>query len=456
MTEIHAVLKNQRAFFNSGQTKEISFRIKQLGLLKHAVVQNENKILKALYQDLGKSPYEAYLTEVGIVREEIGHIAGKVRAWARPKRVRTPFYHLPAVSHIYPEPYGLALIISPWNYPFQLAVAPLAAAIAAGNCAIMKPSEFSPYTSQAIADLVESIFDPAYITVVTGGVEVSTALLAENFNYIFFTGSPGVGKIVMAAAAAHLTPVTLELGGKSPCIVEPDANLGVAARRIVSGKFINTGQTCIAPDYLLVHQSIKEPLVDRMIQCIEQFYGVPPMNSPNYPKIVNRHHFDRLMSLTKGARIMYGGESDLARLTISPTLLDVSDMPLPVMREEIFGPILPVLEYGELREAINVVSSHPNPLALYLFSENRQTVDRVLKQISFGGGCINDTLIHLATPYMPFGGVGGSGMGGYHGKFGFDTFSHHKSVIQKSTRVDFPFRYPAFYNYMKLLKTILR
>ncbi|MFZ2807852.1 MAG: aldehyde dehydrogenase [Desulfosalsimonadaceae bacterium] len=456
MTEIHMVLKNQQAFFNSGQTKEVSFRIKQLKLLKHAIVRNEEKILQALHEDLGKSPYEGYLTEVGIVREEIGYMAKKVGAWATPKRVRTPFYHFPAVSHIYPEPFGVALIISPWNYPFQLTLAPLAAAMAAGNCAVVKPSEFSPHTSQVMADLIESIFDPAYITVVPGDVDVSKALLAEKFNYIFFTGSPGVGKSVMAAAAEHLTPVTLELGGKSPCIVEKDANIPLAARRIVSGKFINAGQTCIAPDYLMVHQSVKEQLVDRMIQCIEKFYGTQPMNSPNYPRIVNRNHFDRLVGLTKGARIMYGGESDPERLTIAPTLLDVADVSLPVMQEEIFGPVLPVLEYEDISEVITAVTNRPKPLSLYLFSENQQTVDRVLKQVSFGGGCINDTLIHLATPYMPFGGVGGSGMGGYHGKFGFDTFSHHKSIMKQSTRVDFPFRYPTFYKYLKLLKTVLR
>lgn len=450
------MIENQQQFFASGQTKDISYRIKQLNILKHAIMENEEKIFDALYADLRKAPYEAYLTEVGIILDEIRHMVKKVRAWARPKRVHTPIYHFPAASHIHPEPYGVALIIAPWNYPFQLIIAPLVAAMAAGNCAVLKPSEFSPHTSQVITELFETYFDANYISVVTGDVEVSKALLAEKFDYIFFTGSPGVGKVIMEAAAKHLIPVTLELGGKSPCIVDADANISLAAKRIVSGKFINAGQTCIAPDYLLVHQSVKEPLVDHIITYIEKFYGNRPKESPDYPKIINQTHFDRLLGLTKDATIMCGGDSNPDQLIIAPTLLSDVGWSHPSMQEEIFGPILPVMEYDNLSEAIQKINDRPKPLALYLFSTNQNSIDSVLKQTSFGGGCINDTLIHFATPNLPFGGVGNSGMGGYHGKFGFDTFSHRKSVMRNTVRFDFPFRYPTFYKHLKLLKTVLR
>ena len=456
MTDFNTMLENQRRFFRSGRTKDISFRIKQLNILKHAIVENEEKIEQALYEDLRKAPYEAYLTEIGIVLDEIRHMAKKVRKWARPKRVSTPIYHFPAGSYIYPEPYGLALIISPWNYPFQLAVAPLIAAMAAGNCAVIKPSELSPHTSQVLFELIENYFDPGYISVVTGDADASKALLAEKFDYIFFTGSPGVGKIIMKAAANHLTPVTLELGGKSPCIVDADANVNLAAKRIVSGKFINAGQTCIAPDYLFVHQSVKEPLVDQMITYIEKFFGARSMENKNYPKIINQHHFERLTALTKDATIMCGGDSDPDQQVIAPTLLSNVGWSHPSMQAEIFGPILPVLEYDNLSEAIEKINDRPKPLALYLFSTNQNSIDRVLKETSFGGGCVNDTLIHFATPYLPFGGVGTSGMGSYHGKFGFDTFSHRKSVMKNTVRFDFPFRYPTFYKHIKLLKTVLR
>jgi aldehyde dehydrogenase (NAD+) len=456
MTEIQTMMENQRAFYNSGQTKDISFRIKQLKILKHAIEENEEKILHALHEDLRKSPYEAYLTEVGIVRDELRHMVKKVQKWARPKRVRTPVYHLPAASYIYPEPYGLALIISPWNYPFQLAVAPLAAAMAAGNCAVIKPSEFSANTSHVLAKIFEIYFDPSYISVITGDADVSTALLAEKFDYVFFTGSPAVGKIVMTAAANHLTPITLELGGKSPCIVDADTNIDLAAKRIVSGKFINAGQTCIAPDYLMVHQSVKEPLVDRIIHYIQKFYGTKPGQSPDYPKIINKKHFDRLLGLTKDATIMCGGDADPDLLIISPTLISNVDWDHPSMQEEIFGPVLPVMGFDNLPNAIARINDWPKPLALYIFSNDQKSIDTVLKKVSFGGGCINDTLIHFATPNLPFGGVGNSGMGGYHGKFGFDTFSHRKSVMRSTVRFDFPFRYPTFYKHLKLLKIVLK
>jgi aldehyde dehydrogenase (NAD+) len=456
MTEIRSMMENHRMFFSSGQTKKTAFRIKQLKILKHAVEENESRILDALNADLRKSPYEAYLTEVGIVKDELRHMIKKVGKWARPRRVGTPIYHFPASSHIYPEPYGIALIIAPWNYPFQLAVAPLAAALAAGNCAVVKPSEFSEHTSQVLAELAETYFDPSYVSVVTGDVEVSTALLAQKFDYIFFTGSPGVGKVVMRAAAEHLTPVTLELGGKSPCIVDRDANIELAAKRIVSGKFINAGQTCIAPDYLMVHQSVKDLLVDRMIHYIERFYGAFPAESPDYPKIINQKHFERLQGLTKNATIMCGGGGDVAGQILAPTLISDVDWDHPSMQEEIFGPVLPVLEYAHLSDAAARINERPRPLALYMFSNDQKNIDAILSDVSFGGGCINDTLIHFATPNLPFGGVGNSGMGAYHGKFGFDAFSHQKGVMRNTVKFDFPFRYPPFFKHLKLLKTVLR
>lgn len=456
MTEIRSMMENQRAFYNAGQTKEISFRVRHLKILKHAIEENEKRILDALHEDLRKSPYEAYLTEVGIVRDEIRHTIKKVRKWSRVKRVRTPMYHFPAASYIYPEPYGMALIIAPWNYPFQLAVAPLVAAMAAGNCAVVKPSEFSEHTSLVLAQLFEKYFDPSYIAVITGDAEVSTALLAQKFDYIFFTGSPAVGKIVARAASEHLTPVTLELGGKSPCIVDKESHIELAAKRIVSGKFINAGQTCIAPDYLMVHESVKEPLVDRMIHYIEKFYGSVPKECPDYPKIINQKHFERLLGLTKNATIMCGEEADPEQMIIPPTLISDVDWDHPSMQEEIFGPVLPVMEYTDLSDVIARIKKRPKPLALYMFSDDGRSIDAVLKNISFGGGCVNDTLIHFATPHLPFGGVGNSGMGAYHGKYGFDTFSHFKSVMRNTVKFDFPFRYPTFYRYLKLLKMVLR
>lgn len=456
MKDVGEIVTAQRTFFNSGKTGDVSFRTRQLGILQHAVKENEKTIIDALYADLRKTPYEAYLTEVGIVLEDLRFCMKKTARWAKPRRVRTPFYHLPASSWIYPEPYGLALIIAPWNYPFQLAMTPLAAAISAGNCAVIKPSEFSAHTSEVIADLAGRYFDPAHIAAVTGGVEASTALLAEKFDKIFFTGSPNVGRIVMTAAARHLTPVTLELGGKSPCIVESDADIPLSAKRIVSGKFINAGQTCIAPDYLMVHHSVRDRLIDEIKKYIERFFGENPGNSPEYPRIINGRHLERLVGLMSGTTLICGGDYDPQTLFLSPTLVTDVDMSHPVMQEEIFGPILPVISYNGIAEVIDMVNSRPKPLALYLFTGDSRTAETVLKRVSFGGGCVNDTLIHFATPYLPFGGVGNSGMGSYHGRFGFDAFTHYKGVMKNTFMIDFPFRYPPFFKYIKLLKKVLR
>ncbi len=450
------LVNDQRKFFSKGYTKNISFRRRQLGILRHAIEQNETRILDALARDLGKTHYEGYLTEVGIVLDEIRHNLKHVARWARPKRVKTPIYHFPAVSTVHPEPYGMALILSPWNYPFQLAVTPLIGAIAAGNCAIIKPSEFASHTSEVLADLFAHYFDPAHVAVVTGDVSVSKALLSQKFDCIFFTGSTGVGRQVMAAAAEHLTPVTLELGGKSPTIVAADAGLDSAAKKIAGGKFLNAGQTCIAPDYLLAHHSIKDELINKIKHHLVSFFGDNPQDSLDYPRIINDRHFDRISGLMEGADIVWGGQTDRAVLYISPTLVDNVAWDHPLMQEEIFGPILPVIGYDDLNDAIEKVKSRAKPLALYLFTKNEQVQKRVLRELSFGGGCINDTLLHFATPYLPFGGVGPSGMGSYHGRAGFDTFSHRKSILKNVSPIDNPFRFPPYMKTLNLIKKILR
>ena len=443
-SDIKKLLDNQKKYFDDGQTKDIAFRKDRLQDLYTILHDNEKKILGALKQDLSKSAYEGYMTEFGLTLHEIRLVLKKLPRWAKPRRVRTHWLQLPASSAIYPEPYGISLIISPWNYPCLLTMAPLIGSMAAGNCSVIKPSEYTPYTSAVIAEIISSRFDSAYIAVVEGDAQTSRELLAEPFDYIFFTGSPGVGKIVMAAAARHLTPVTLELGGKSPCIIDHGVDLDRTARRIVSGKFINAGQTCIAPDYLLVHQALKAGLIKRLQHYIRHFYGDDPGHSPDYPRIVNEKHFDRLEQFLSSGNIICGGQTDRRDLYIAPTLLDGISWEDPVMQEEIFGPLLPVMTYDDLSEAVLKIKKLPRPLALYLFSNNRQNTQRVLGEISFGGGCINDTLLHFANPHLPFGGVGSSGIGSYHGKASFETFSHKKSVLKKPLRIDTPLRYPPF------------
>jgi len=455
MEDVETVLAQQKTYFNSGKTRNVSFRRLQLEILRHAIEQYEDRILEALRGDLGKSAYEGYLTEVGIVLEEIRHTRRHLARWARPRRVRTPYYHFPAVSKIHPEPYGSVLVISPWNYPFQLAIAPMAGAISAGNCAVIKPSEFAPRTAEVIADMIAGYFDPGFVTVVTGDVEASKALLDQPFDYIFFTGSTEVGRQVMSAAARRPTPVTLELGGKSPTIVTADADIDSAARKIASGKFINAGQTCIAPDYVVAHRSVKDALVDRIGAHVEIFFGENPRESTDYPRIVNSRHFDRLSGLMEGAEIAWGGRTDRDSLYIAPTLADNVSWDHPLMRDEIFGPILPVLTYDRLTEVIEQIRSRPKPLALYLFARNGGDEKRVVNELSYGGGCINDTLIHLATPYLPFGGVGASGMGRYHGKASFDTFSHEKSILKNLSPIDNPFRFPPYMKTLRLVKKFI-
>lgn len=456
MLDIKSLLQEQRAFFNSGQTRAVGFRAKQLESLHRAVVQNEAGISDALASDLSKSRYEGYLTEVGIVLDEIRFAQKHLKRWSRPVRVRTPFYHWPASSYIYPEPYGIALIMAPWNYPFQLMVSPLIGSICAGNCSVLKPSEYAPRTSHVLSELIGRHFQREYITVVEGEADTGRSLLEEPVDYIFFTGSTAVGKMVMQAAARHLTPLTLELGGKSPCIVDRDVNPQRAAKRIVSGKFINAGQTCIAPDYLLVQRSRKDELLDLMVAAVHQFYGDDPQQSRDYPRIINRKHFQRLQGLLQNVDIKAGGRTDESDLYIAPTIVDHVDWTDPIMQEEIFGPILPVITYDDLADVMTRLKDLPKPLAFYIFSNNRLLCEKVIAESSFGGGCVNDTLLHFATPYLPFGGIGSSGLGRCHGKAGFDAFSNPKGILKKSLFVDLPLRYPPYRGKLKFLKKVLR
>ena len=438
------------------QTPAVQERIRLLNDLKAAIKHHEKDILQALAHDLHKSEQEAYTTEIGMVYEEINHTVKHLHKWAKPSRVKTPLTHIGSKSMIIKEPYGSVLIIAPWNYPFQLALSPLVGAISAGNAVTLKPSELTPHVSNVIGTIVERVFQEDLAAVVEGGVDVSTALLKLPFDYIFFTGSVAVGKVVMEAAAKHLTPVTLELGGKSPCIVMPDADIKLAAKRITFGKFTNAGQTCIAPDYLLVHESIKEDLLREMDTCIRDFYGDQPETNPHFGKNVSRRHFDRLSQFLSNGTIVTGGQRNEQELKIAPTILDHITWEDPVMQEEIFGPILPVMTFDSLHEAADMVKARPKPLALYLFTTNKETEAYILDNLSFGGGCINDTLMHVATPYLPFGGVGESGIGRYHGKESFFTFTHEKSVLRQTNRFDLSFRYPNAKNGLDIVRKFLK
>ncbi|MEQ2525312.1 aldehyde dehydrogenase [Robertmurraya yapensis] len=450
------LVSKQRDFFHTDRTKEISFRIQALETLRKAIKEREQEFIESLKQDLNKSEFDAYSTEIGIVLEEIRFTLKHLSKWAKPRRVKTPVTHIGSKSYIYPEPYGVTLIIAPWNYPFQLAIAPLIGAIAAGNCAVLKPSELTPKTSHVMAKLIKENFPEEFIKVIEGGVETSEALLKEKFDYIFFTGSVPVGKIIMEAASKHLTPVTLELGGKSPCIVHEGANVKIAAKRIAWGKFMNAGQTCIAPDYLFVHQSIKEEFLSQLKVAVAELYGDAPLENENFTKIVSERHFNRLQSFLKNGTVFIGGETLPEQLKMVPTVLTDISWDDAIMEDEIFGPILPVLEYDDLAGIIDEINNHPKPLALYLFTESETVQSYVLNRVSFGGGCINDTVYHITSPYLPFGGVGSSGTGAYHGKGSFDTFSHEKSVLKQTTLFDIPLRYPNFKDGLKYIKLFFK
>ncbi|MCD7034255.1 aldehyde dehydrogenase [Metabacillus sp. GX 13764] len=424
----------QQSFFRSGKTKDLTFRMEMLTKLKDLVSSHEQDIIDALKADLNKPEAEAKRAEAGLVLGEINFMMENLSSWAARKEAKTPASHAGAVSFIVPEPYGSALIIAPWNYPFQLAVNPLVGAIAAGNCAVLKPSELTPHTSRLLAKMINENFPEEYLHVVEGEVETSTALLKEKFDYIFFTGSTGVGRIVAEAAAKHLTPVTLELGGKSPVIVSEDADLDEAAARIVRGKFANAGQTCVAPDYILAHRNVKDQLIAKLKEAVTETYGENISENPDFPHVVSERHFDRLQKFLGNGKLVLGGYSDKAQLFIEPAILDGITWEDPVMQDEIFGPILPVLVFDELPEAIESIVKRPKPLALYLFSDDEAVQDEVLNTISFGGGAINDTISHMTSHYLPFGGVGDSGMGAYHGQASFDTFTHFKSMLKRPAK----------------------
>ena len=454
--DVSRLVERQRDFFKTGATRDINFRERQLHSLGKTVSGSRSQILKALKEDMGKPAFEAYVAEISQVLHNVSYAAKRVRSWARPRRVRTPSYLFPASSHVYPEPFGVVLVIAPWNYPMDLALSPMIGAIAAGNCVVVKPSEIAPNTSTVVAKIISETFEPSFVTAVEGGTEVARALLAQRFDYILYTGGGVVGRLVMQAASKHLTPVTLELGGKSPCIVEPDVNLEHAARRIAWGKYFNAGQTCIAPDYLLVHKAIKQELLDTVIECVKTFYGDDPATSPDYARIVSDKHFKRVSDLMGAGDQLLGGESDASSRYIAPTIVDGVSADDTIMQDEIFGPLLPVLEYGELGEAIDFVNSRPKPLALYFFSRDRRKQERVISETSAGGCCINDTMVHYSNSYLPFGGVGDSGFGKYHGKWSFDTFSNMKAVVKRKFLLDVYVRYPPYLRSQKLLQRLLR
>jgi len=433
------LLSLQRAFFLSGKTKSYAFRMKQLTLLYETVNQYENEIIEALYQDLGKSSFEAYLTEIGVVKKEIKDMKRYLKHYMKPQKVQQGIALFKAKSMVYQEPYGTVLIVAPWNYPFQLAIAPLIGSIAAGNTAVIKVSEYATHTEKILEKMIKNTFNEEYIKVVTGGVRESQELLGEHFDYIFFTGSPAVGKIVMKHASEHLTPVTLELGGKSPAIIEDVKDITLISKRIAYGKFINAGQTCIAPDYIWVKEELKDSLIQGLKEAITLFFGDDPINHEDYPKIINQKHHDRLIHLIEDKKVVYGGNYNEQK--ISPTLCDGVSWEDKIMQEEIFGPILPIMTYQNIDEVIKTLKKKDKPLALYLFTEQKSIKKKVVHELSFGGATINDTLMHFVNENLPFGGVGNSGMGAYHGKHSFYTFSHSKGVVDRSTQIDVSIRY---------------
>lgn len=458
MTIIRDKFNNSKAFFNTHKTKNLKFRKQQLKLLSKNIKNHENELLDALYKDLGKSKVEAYATEIGMLLKSIKLMRKELKNWSKTKQTDTPLYLFPTKSYIKKEPYGTVLIIGPFNYPVQLVFEPLIGAIAAGNTAIVKPSELTPHVAIVIRDIIEDTFDETYVSVVEGGIEETQTLLSLPFDYIFFTGSEKVGKIVYEAAARKLIPVTLELGGKSPVIVDDTANIKVASERISFGKFTNAGQTCVAPDYILVQRKVKNDLIKALKKTITEFYGENIEKSPDFGRIVNQKHFNRLNDLLQIHKdnVVFGGNSSKEDLYIEPTLLDNITNDNKIMKEEIFGPILPIITYDNFDEVLEIIQSKSKPLSLYLFSEDENMTHRVVEELSFGGGAINDTLMHLANPNLPFGGIGSSGIGQYHGKYSFDTFSHMKSYTFKSTRLESSLFFPPYKGKFKYIKTFFK
>ena len=455
-SKIEHLFDKQKQFFFSGETIPYSFRINALKGLKAAILKYEDEIYDALWKDLHKSKFEAYASEIGFVLEELSFHIKKLKKWMKPKRVSSGMTMFPASTYNYYEPLGKVLIIAPWNYPFQLLIAPLVGAISAGNTAILKPSEYSGFTARVIEKIIKATFPEQYIKVFLGDAKVSQTLLKLKFDHIFFTGSPRIGKIVMKSAAEHMTPVTLELGGKSPCIVDDTAKLKLAATRIMWGKLLNAGQTCIAPDYLLVQRSVKDKLLPLLVASINKFYGKNPKQSPDFPRIISKPNMERLSTLIEGADVYYGGEMDIEENYFQPTILDNVSFNDPVMKQEIFGPVLPVITYDNIEEAVEKVNGQPKPLALYLFSENSKLQKQILERVPAGGVSINDTLMHIVNNKVPFGGVGNSGMGGYHGFHSFKLFSNAKPFVKRGTWMDIPIRYAPYGNKLGIIKKLMR
>lgn len=449
------ITDEQKSFFFAGATKEISFRVKQLKILRKAIESAEAEILKALRLDLGRSETESYVSEIASILKEINFALKNVKKWNKPKKARTPFMLFPASSYIYQEPYGRVLIIGPWNYPFELLFMPLIGSITAGNCSVVKPSEMAPNCSRVIASTIKKNFDQSYIAVAEGGAAETQALLEQRFDYIFFTGGTRVGKIIMESAAKHLTPITLELGGKCPCIVDKEIDMKTTARRIAWGKFFNAGQTCVAPDYLLVHKFVKNELLKNIKTVIKEFYGEDSSRSKDYGRIINERHFSRLSELLNEGNVIIGGNVNKNNLYIAPTVIDNISWNSKIMEDEIFGPILPVIEYENLDEIISILYKKPKPLALYFFSKDKYKQEKILKQTSSGGVSINDTMAHIENTNLPFGGVGDSGVGAYHGKASFDTFSRNKSVVKRSF-FENKMKYPPYKTPLKYLKKVMR
>jgi len=447
------IIKKQKGYFETGQTKDVNFRIEKLRQLRTAIIENEKLISTALFNDLKKSPTESYTSEIGAIIEEINFALKNIKKWTKNKKTKTPLILASSTSYIVSEPYGICLIIGAWNYPFALSLCPLIGTIAAGNCCVIKPSEIAEHSSKIIAKIIKETFSEEYIAVIEGNATTATKLLEQKFDYIFFTGGVEIGKVVAQAAAKNLIPVTLELGGKSPCIVEKTANLEIAAKRIVWGKYLNAGQTCIAPDYILVDNSIKPQLIFALKKAIKKFYGENQKISKDYPRIINKKHFERLEKLLQG-NIVFGGDIDKKNLYISPTIIENIKWEDDIMKEEIFGPIIPIISYESLDDVIKKINSREKPLTLYIFSENKEDQNKIINKTSSGSVCVNATILQTTNPYLPFGGVGNSGIGSYHGKYSFETFSHKKAIMKKSAWPELDISYPPYKNKLRILKKI--
>ena len=453
---IPALLQQQRQFFRSQQTKDVSYRIEILKKLKAEIIAREQDVYDALKKDFKKPVFESFMSEYGLAVSGINLVLKNLKSWAKPKRVRPSMLTFPSTDYIYKEPYGTVLVIAPWNYPFILAIEPIIMAVSAGNTVVLKPSELTTHTSQLVSDIIQNVFGQEYVASVQGGIPVATKLLEQNWDYIFFTGSVPVGKIVAKAAANYLTPVTLELGGKSPCIVDETIDLNLAAKRIVWGKFFNGGQTCISPDYIIAHSSIKENLVESLKSEIIRAYGENPKQSEDYPRIINERNASRLKEMLEDVNVVFGGEHEVSECYIAPTLVDNPSLESTLMQDEIFGPILPILTYTSEADIDSIISNYDKPLSLYVFSKNKKFTNKIISSYSFGGGAINDPLIQFGNHRLPFGGVGASGIGSYHGKHGFDTFSHHKPVSKRGTWFDPPVRYAPYKGKLNLLKKMFK